>query len=155
MEGPSLGWPMGDVRPAGSRVGIAGPSQASEWTLLLPVAWAESRDRGGERLLTLVTFLLMFSRSCSWPRRKHGCWNSVSSLSGLTRPPCSMWTTFRKPSVYNGVGAALPQGWGLTPLSRKALAPGRMEGSPGGWGLPQGMPSTALPEALPAVAGWS
>ena len=109
----------------------------------------------GRTLLTLVTFLLMFSRSCSWPRRKHGCWNSVSSLSGLTRPPCSMWTTFRKPSVYSGVRAALPQGWGPTPLSRKAPAPGRTEGGPGAWGLTQGMPSTALPEALPAVAGWS
>ena len=77
------------------------------------------RPEGGQGgcLLTLVTFLLMFSRSCSWPRRKHGCWNSVSSLSGLTRPPCSMWTTFRKPSAQGGVRAALPQVRGHSALT--------------------------------------
>lgn len=92
------------------------------------------RQREGGWLLTLVTFLLMFSRSCSWPRRKHGCWNSVSSLSGLTKPPCSMWTTFRKPSAYDGAGAALPQGWGPDPQRQPGRCPdeGHREGPRGG-----------------------
>lgn len=47
---------------------------------------------------TLVTLRLMFSSRCSCPLTKNGCWNSVSSLSGFTKPPCSMWTTLRKPS---------------------------------------------------------
>lgn len=44
------------------------------------------------------TFLLMCSSMCSCPWRKYRCWNSVSSLSGFTRPLCSMFTTLRKPS---------------------------------------------------------
>ena len=51
-----------------------------------------------------LTFLLMCSRRCSWPCRKQRCWNSVSSRSGLTSPPCSMFTTFLKPSVWKGCG---------------------------------------------------
>lgn len=51
-----------------------------------------------------LTFLLMCSRRCSWPCRKQRCWNSVSSRSGLTRPPCSMFTTFLKPSAWRGHG---------------------------------------------------
>lgn len=51
-----------------------------------------------------LTFLLMCSRRCSWPCRKQRCWNSVSSRSGLTSPPCSMFTTFLKPSAQTGHG---------------------------------------------------
>lgn len=51
-----------------------------------------------------LTFLLMCSRRCSWPCRKQRCWNSVSSRSGLTSPPCSMFTTFLKPSAQRGQG---------------------------------------------------
>lgn len=82
----------------------------------------------------------MFSRSCSWPRRKHGCWNSVSSRSGLTRPPCSMWTTFRKPSAHTM--AAVLQGWGPGPRCSLATAPPA-----------DGRLSSCL--ALPTVAAWS
>lgn len=46
------------------------------------------------------TFLLMCSNMCSCPWRKYRCWNSVSSLSGFTRPLCSMLTTLRKPSKH-------------------------------------------------------
>lgn len=51
-----------------------------------------------------LTFLLMCSRRCSWPCRKQRCWNSVSSRSGLTSPPCSMFTTFLKPSAQREHG---------------------------------------------------
>lgn len=52
---------------------------------------------------TLVTLRLMFSSRCSCPLMKNGCWNSVSSLSGFTKPPCSMCTTLRKPSVQKSI----------------------------------------------------
>lgn len=91
--------------------------------------------------LTLGTFLLMFSRSRSWPRRKQGCWNSVSSRSGLTRPPCSMWTTFRKPSARRG--------WG----GRAASGPGRRPALPPLRPCPQ-HPHTAPPPTSVAVAAW-
>lgn len=42
----------------------------------------------------------MCSNMCSCPWRKYRCWNSVSSLSGFTRPLCSMFTTLRKPSRH-------------------------------------------------------
>lgn len=89
-----MGLRCGSDGPSGRGLCMAGPGQQEAWG-------------HGAGLLTLVTFLLIFSRSCSWPRRKHGCWNSVSSRSGFTRPPCSMWTTFRKPSARDGGG-----GWG-------------------------------------------
>lgn len=126
--------PLAVVGPAGQQVAAA-PSHSLEEGL--------RRQRQGGGLLTLVTFLLMFSRSCSWPRRKHGCWNSVSSLSGLTRPPCSMWTTFRKPSAHDGV-------------ERLCLRAGHRptEGQREGSGR-RAMPGTALVTPLPAAAGWS
>lgn len=60
---------------------------------------AISLNKQDEFVLTVVTFLLIFSSRFSCPRTKYGCWNSVSSFSGFTSPPCSMWTTFRKPST--------------------------------------------------------
>lgn len=62
-------------------------------------SYAEQDLAGSLLPHSALTFLLMCSRRCSWPCRKQRCWNSVSSLSGLTSPPCSMFTTFLKPSA--------------------------------------------------------
>lgn len=110
-------------RPPSCRGQWTGPQDSEGTRHPRPLEEDLRRPREGGRLLTLVTFLLMFSRSCSWPRRKQGCWNSVSSLSGLTKPPCSMWTTFRKPSAHGGVGAALPQAWGPDPRRQPGPCP--------------------------------
>lgn len=66
-----------------------------------PLIYSQMLQERQEFLPTIVTFLLMFSSRCSCPRMKYGCWNSVSSFSGFTSPPCSIWTTFRKPSMRN------------------------------------------------------
>lgn len=110
--------------PSGRGPGAARPDQQDTEWLRLPC----SLQGQGGWLLTLVTFLLMFSRSCSWPRRKHGCWNSVSSRSGLTRPPCSMCTTFRKPSARDGARAAVPRGCRPGPTAAWPLPHGRVMG---------------------------
>lgn len=75
------GWAAGR-----SGLGTARSRQASEWTLLLPAAWAEIRDRWGETATHAGHFPLdVLEELLLAYRRKHGCWNSVSSLSGLTQ----------------------------------------------------------------------